>query len=402
MVAILKETYHRLLTDVETTHHRYLFDSIHFNNRLTGIVGPRGVGKTTLMLQCMKEKLASAKNLFYVSADNLYFSSNTLLELVNHLYQTEGVDHFFIDEIHKYANWNQELKNIYDSYPKVKIVFSGSSSLDLIKGSYDLSRRAKLFRLEGLSFREYLHFTTGVLHPAISIEELMAETAELSATLSQIPRLKGRFNEYCARGYYPFVFEDEESFHEKLLNIVDKSIYEDIAKFYNLKTQNLLYFSKILNFFSSIPPGEVSINNIAKSLQIDHKTTEHYLHILSEVGLVRFIYPPDGGSRGLQKPAKIFIHNTTLLNALNLALGEPLSIGNIRELFFLQSVKNAQVPVFYSSIGDYTIGKHHFEIGGKNKTKKQIHDQANAYLVKDEILHASKGVIPLYLFGFLY
>ncbi len=402
MVPFLKEAFHRLLDDVQTGKHRYLFDVFHLKNRLTGIVGPRGVGKTTLMLQYIKEKLPKNKNLFYLSADNIYFSSNTLLSLVDTLFQTDGIDLFFIDEIHKYPNWNQELKNIYDSFPKIKIVFSGSSSLDLVQGSYDLSRRAKLFRLEGLSFREYLFFTTGIKHSIISLNQLISEPYDIATNLAKIPRLKGHFNDYLAAGYYPFAFEDSESFHEKLLNIIDKSIYEDIAKFYNLKTQNLIYFKRILNFFSSIPPGELSINNLAKNLQIDFKTTEHYLHILEDVGLARFIYAPDGGSRGLQKPAKIFINNTTLLNTLNKSLGEPLSIGSMRELFFLQSLKNAEIPVFYSSIGDYLVAKHHFEIGGKSKPRKQIKDQPNSFLVKDDILHPSKGVLPLYLFGFLY
>ncbi len=402
MIQFLHETYERLLEGVSTNTHRYLFEQFHLDNRLTGLIGPRGVGKTTLMLQYIKEKIVNRKNVFYVSADNIYFSDNTLLGFVNELFQTDDIDCFFIDEIHKYPNWNQELKNIYDSFPKVKIIFSGSSSIDLVKGSYDLSRRAKLFYLHGLSFREYLLFSTKISYPVITYEQLIEQPKEIATPLAKVRRLKGHFKDFLLQGYYPFLSENQQSYYEKLLRIIDKSIYEDIAKFYNLKTQNLIYFKRILNFLASIPPGEISINNLAKNLKIDHKTTEHYLQILTETGLVRAISVPDGGNIGLRKPIKYFINNTTLLCALNHYLGEPLSIGTMRELFFIQSITNAGYTAFYSNIGDYTVGTHHFEIGGKRKSNKQLKNAANAFVIKDDILYPSKGVLPLYLFGFLY
>jgi predicted AAA+ superfamily ATPase len=402
MIPFLHDTFKRLLGEVKVETHRYLFDSFHINNRLTGIIGPRGVGKTTLMLQFIKEKLTNNEKVMYVSADSIYFSDHTLVDFVNDLYQQEGIDHFFIDEIHKYPNWNQELKNIYDAFPRIKIIFSGSSSIDLVKGSYDLSRRGKLFRLHGLSFREFLSFTEGQSYPVITLENILNNPQETSDIFSQIPRLKGLFKDFLLTGYYPFLLESPTDYYEKLLNVIDKSIYEDIAKFYNLKTPNLVYFKRILNFLASIPPGETNINNLARNLQIDHKTTEHYLIILSEAGLIRFVSVPDGGNRGLQKPLKIFINNTTLLSALNYYVAEPLAIGTVRELFFLQSLMDAEHPVYYSSIGDYKVNEYCFEIGGKNKTNRQIKAAAASFLVKDDILHPSQGVLPLYLFGFLY
>ena len=400
MLDMLKDSYQRLLASTDSHVHRYLFDSFNIKNRLTGLIGARGVGKTTLMLQFIKEKLKSEPGVFYVSADHLYFSSHTLLAFVDMLYHNEGINLFFFDEIHKYPNWNQELKNIYDSYPNVKIVFSGSSSIDLIKGSYDLSRRAKLFKLNGLSFREYLKFTTGVSYPVITLDQIINSHKEVILNLADVPKLKGHFKDYLLSGYYPFSFEDRDSSSEKLLTIIEKTIYEDIAKFYNLKTQNLIYFKKILNFFSSIPPGEININNIAKNLGVDFKTIENYLWILNEVGLIRFVYAPDGGSRGLSKPIKTFINNTTLLSVINESLGEPLSFGSLRELFFLQSLSNAGLAVFYSHIGDFQVDDNYFEIGGKNKKQKRNHYEP--YLVKDDILYAGRKELPLYLFGFLY
>lgn len=402
MNTFLQDTYNRLLTTVSTDRHRYLYEQFHINNQLTGIIGARGVGKTTLMLQYIKEKLADQKNVFYVSADNIYFNEHTLLAFVTELYEVNGIEIFFIDEIHRYANWNQELKNIYDSFPMIKVIFSGSSSIDLVKGSYDLSRRAKLFHLDGLSFREYLYFTTGLEAAVISYADLLAHPAKIAAELAAVPQLKGHFQHYLESGYYPFQLQDTQLLYEQLQNIIDKTIYEDIANFYNLKTANLSYFKRILNFLASIPPGEITINNIAHNLQIDNKTTDAYMQMLTEANLVRMVSVAEGGNQLLRKPSKIFIHNTTLLSALNHYLNVPVSKGTLRELFFLQALSTAGHTVFYSKIGDYQVNNHYFEIGGKNKSSKQIATHENAWRVLDDILHPAHGVLPLYIFGFLY
>ncbi len=401
-VDFLREIYLGLLDTVVINKHRYLFDQVDLNNQLIGIVGARGVGKTTLMLQLIKQKLPSTSKAFYVSADNIYFQENLLFEFVAHLHRYENIDHFFIDEIHRYPNWDQELKNIYDSFPKIKIVFSGSSSIDLVKGSYDLSRRAKLHTLYGLSFREYLNFYQGLTQPTISFDNLINHSDEIASTLSKLPMLLGHFQDYLAHGYYPYYQEDPQGFYDKIHQTIDKAIYQDIANFYQLKTQNLVYFKRILNFLATIPPGEFSINKLAKNLQIDNKTVHFYLEILTEIMLVRVVTVEEGGNTLLRLPIKVFIDNTTLLTALNSYLGESLAIGTIRELFFLQSTANASLSVFYSNIGDYTIKNHYFEIGGKHKTARQLKSKQHAFVVKDGILHPSHNILPLYLFGFLY
>lgn len=401
-VDFLREIYLGLLDTVVINKHRYLFDQVDLNNQLIGIVGARGVGKTTLMLQLIKQKLPSTSKAFYVSADNIYFQENLLFEFVAHLHRYENIDHFFIDEIHRYPNWDQELKNIYDSFPKIKIVFSGSSSIDLVKSSYDLSRRAKLHTLYGLSFREYLNFYQELTQPTISFDNLINHSDEIASTLSKLPMLLGHFQDYLAHGYYPYYQEDPQGFYDKIHQTIDKAIYQDIANFYQLKTQNLVYFKRILNFLATIPPGEFSINKLAKNLQIDNKTVHFYLEILTEIMLVRVVTVEEGGNTLLRLPIKVFIDNTTLLTALNSYLGESLAIGTIRELFFLQSTANASLSVFYSNIGDYTIKNHYFEIGGKHKTARQLKSKQHAFVVKDGILHPSHNILPLYLFGFLY
>jgi predicted AAA+ superfamily ATPase len=400
MIKFLTETFHRLIDDLDITTQRYLYPFFGLKDRLTGLVGPRGVGKTTLLLQYIKNELYKGKETFYFSADSVFFDSMTLLEFVSDLYMNGGYRIIFIDEIHKYSNWNQELKNIYDSFPKLRIVFSGSSMLDLVHGSYDLSRRAVLYHLRGMSFREYLNFHATNHWEPITWENLLSgkETSP-----GKIEKLKPLFQKYLEMGYYPFFEENPMTYYEKLRRIVDKAIYEDIANYYNLMTPNLQYFKKILSFLSSIPPGEMSTNNLGQHLGIDHKTAAHYLQILNDIGLVRIMYPKEGGAVSVRKPAKVFLNNTTLLYAMEKFTGGQAMKGMERELFFFQSVMDANKEISYSKVGDFLVGDSIFEIGGKKKNSRQIRDSSqNAYLVKDDILFPHGNILPLHYFGFLY
>lgn len=239
MLDFVLDTYRRLISEQQLETHRSLYEHFNLNNRLTGLVGPRGVGKTTLLLQYIKQHLYQDKSTIYFSADLMYFNQVSLLEFVTELYQYAGYKYYFIDEIHKYHNWNQELKNIYDAFPDIKIVFSGSSMLDLVKGSYDLSRRAKLYHLPGLSFREYLGFVTGHSLTPVNYQDLLSANNKLDQELQNFRGLKGHFVKYLETGYYPFAFEDKHSYFERVSRVIEKTIYEDIANFYNLKTPNL-------------------------------------------------------------------------------------------------------------------------------------------------------------------
>jgi len=403
MLDSLKLIFQRLLEDLKLRHYRFLYEQFNLDNRLTGLVGARGVGKTTLMLQYIKNKLLPAQaNVFYFSADHIYFNSTTIYAFIENLFLTEGTDIFFIDEIHKYKNWDQELKNLYDGFPALKIVFSGSSSLDLVRGGYDLSRRAKFYHLPGLSFREYLNFETDSTYQPIPFMGLITETKKQDLILASAPKIKGYFQKYLQQGFYPFYAENPLSYYEKILQIIDKTIYEDIANFYNLKTINLQHFRKLLNFLVSIPPGSCSVHNLAKNLSIDDKTASNYLMNLDETGLVKLIYPQEGGNVGLRRPEKIFLDNTNLQYALEGRLGVTIELGAVRELFFIQMVKNAGMEVFHNKKGDYQIQKYLFEIGGKNKTRAQLKGESDTFLVKDDILVSQRGEIPLMYFGFLY
>ena len=225
---------------------------------------------------------------------------------------------------------------------------------------------------------------------------------QLDSQIPLIPRIKGLFLEFLQHGYYPFYYEDPLSYYEKILTVVDKTIYEDIANFYKLKTENLIFFKKLLNFLATITPGQVSVNNISKNIGADAKTVAHYLEYMHATGLIRLVFANAGGSRGLGRPEKVFLNNTNLHYALNNRLSPDVEVGTIRELFFIQSLTNAGVDIFYSPQGDYLANNTVFEIGGKNKKNTQLTGQTNGLLVKDDILCSSRGVIPLLYFGFLY
>jgi len=403
MYRFIQETFHRLLESVTFPHFRYLYPFFNLRNRLTGLVGPRGVGKTTLLLQYIKNELLKDGKSFYFSADLIYFQQTTLLKFVSDLHLVEGYQVVFIDEIHKYHGWNQELKNLYDAFPSLKIVFSGSSMLDLIEGSHDLSRRAKLFRLHGLSFREYLNFTMGLDLKPIPLQEILEDTTGSLKQLKGVERILPHFADFLKIGYYPFVFEDPHSYYEKVSRVIDKTVFEDIANYYNLKTPNLHYFKQLLTYLASIPPGELNMHSLAKNLGIDSKTVEHYVSILAAVGLIREMRPIEGGGPLLRKPAKILLNNTNLIHTLQQYLGQNPSKGMERELFFIQSLQNSGTEIFYSKQADYRTRQAIFEIGGKNKTSDQLKElKEPSYLVKDDILLPLKNEIPLFLLGFLY
>ena len=404
MIEGLRKTYYRLLDELEFHKFRYLYHSFTMEGRLTGLVGPRGVGKTTLLLQFIKNQISNPQDAFYFSADHIYFNKTSLWEFIQQLYEEEDIKLFFIDEIHKYNNWNQELKNIYDSFPKIKIVFSGSSSLDLVEGSHDLSRRAIIHYMKGFSFREYLNFSTGSNFEVINFADIINNPAKVSSNLSGITKIKGHFKSYLIQGYYPFIFETESHFFSRLETIINKTIYEDIANYYNLKTVNLHYFKKILSFLATIPPGKTSINNLAKNLGIDSKTTLHYVYILHNTGLARILNSNQRETKLLRAPEKVFLENTTLLNAICDGLGQQVDIGTQRELAFISALTDSGKTVYCNKKrGDFTVDNIIFEVGGKNKTNKQIRDADKpAFLVKDDVLTGGKKTIPLYLFGFLY
>jgi len=368
-----------------------------------GIVGARGIGKTTFLLKQAIQSGAKKREALYVSADNIFFLESSLVDLVEYLYKQTSTRILFIDEIHKSPNWRLELKNIIDTFPSFQIFFSGSSMIDLVHGKYDLSRRVVLHRLCGFSFREYLEFYIQKKLPKLTITDIISSHLEISQNLDVTGILK-HFRDYLKLGYYPFFkkHSNEMDKFQLLENSVQMTIYEDIARLHSLKTTSLSTIEKLYKFVLNTSPGEVNASNLAKTLGKDFESISNYLRYLEQAGLLRFIYPGNTGQAFLRNPIKMYPENSNLMYAAYLPLAQDQVIGKIRETFVVNQVQNAEKPIFYSAIGDFKIDDHIFEIGGKIKKNRQIKNEKNAFILSDDIITGSKNTIPLYLFGFLY
>jgi predicted AAA+ superfamily ATPase len=382
---------------------RKVFKKINLDNYVTGIVGTRGIGKTTFLLHSALIYGAKERLALYVSADNLYFLDHSLVDLVDQLYKQTDVRLLCIDEIHKYPNWNQELKNIADTFPEFRILFSGSSTIDLISGKYDLSRRVTLFYLHGLSFREYLEITLHKHFSVVSLEELVRKRAFI-APASEDSKILKHFQEYLRVGYYPFfsLFSQEKDKFQAIENTTQKTIYEDIGTLHTLKTPTLSLIEQLFKFVINSPPGELSAYRLASNLGKDFESISTYLRYLQEAGLIRFIYPPTSGNAALRNPIKMFPENTNLIFSTYLPLSQDKVLGKIRETFVINQLQNAEQTVFYSDKGDFKINDMIFEVGGVKKSGKQIKGVSNAYILADGILVGAERQIPLHLLGFLY
>jgi uncharacterized protein len=378
---------------------RELYKEIDFEERLIGIVWPRGVGKSTILIEYLSNNNLSTS--LYISADNIYFLEHTLFDFALRFKREYDGKLLIIDEIHKYKNWQQELKNIYDSLPGLKIVFSGSSGIDLRGWNYDLSRRARLYHLQGFSFREYVNYVYDQKIESISFGDILTNHIQIAQSLPNIPIIK-YFKEYLEFGYYPYFVNENKKDVSKIIETIHKTIYDDIANYYNIKTENLVYFKRILNYLSVIEPGEINSNKISKTLEIDNKTVNTYLEILEKGGLIRFLIKDISGYSVMKNTSKIYLDNTNLSFAICNNLHKEVRVGMIRETFFINTVQNSKNSVVSSKIGDCMIDDFYFEIGGEGKSFKQISKYPDrSFLVLDDILVWEKGIIPLYLFGLM-
>lgn len=399
---IIEKSY-RKIKSTPMDYIRDLYYEIDWNQRLVGVVWQRGVGKSTLLLQYLSKNYNSTS--VYFSADNVNIVAEGLYNTVENLYLKKWIVHFFIDEIHKYQNWNQELKNIYDDFDDIKIAFSGSSSVDLIKWKYDLSRRLTLYRMYGLSFREYLNIVTNNNFWVYTLEEIVNNEEVSRKIYAEIgDKILSHFHEYLKWGYYPFFQEsfNKDVYYGKLQWTIDKLIYEDISNFYKIDSLNLEKMRKIIIFYAFAHPGKLSINAIKEKIWLAYDTTANYLEILQEVWILRWINSNGVISKSIRKAKKIFIDNTNIVYAMSNETGYNIEIGTIREIFFINNFKK---NIFFSDIGDFYIKQwekeYIFEIGGKNKTRKQLKWIQNGYIVSDDIIFSSDKKIPLWIFGFV-
>ena len=385
----LTALYKQLLSLTNTDFVRYLHEKVNWNARMIGIVGARGVGKTTLLLQHIKMYLDTEKTV-YVNADDAYFSENRLFYFAETFYK-HGGKHLFIDEIHKYPDWSKELKMCYDYFPDMQVVFTGSSILDIYKGSDDLSRRAISYFLAGMSFREYINMSQKLQISAYSLEDILTNKIPLP-----IEHPLPLYKEYLQHGFFPFYNEPE--FEQKLRNVLNQTLENDIPLYARMNVFTSRKLKQLLYIIAQSTPFKPNINKIAEMTGVHRNQIKDYLYYMEQAGLIMQLQNDTHGIRALGKIEKIYLNNTNLIYSL---ANENTNIGNMRETFFLNqmSVNNRVVS---SNKADFTIGEYTFEIGGKNKDKKQIVELDNAFVVKDDIEYGYQNTLPLWMFGLNY
>lgn len=389
----LIETYRLLLNRVSTDFVRYLHEKINWENRLIAILGARGTGKTTLILQHIKMSDEPNTSL-YVTADDFYFTTHRLFELAKEFYQNGGKK-LYIDEIHKYDGWSSEIKNIYDLLPDLQIIYTGSSILDLEQGGADLSRRKVEYHLKGLSFREYLCITLQKQFPSYTLEEVINGKVEFPYAEHRPLAL---FKQYLKVGYYPFFLESDD-YLLRLKSVLKQVVEFDIPTFAKMNITSSAKLKKLLYVVAQSVPFKPNFSVLERKLGISRNILPDYLMYLEKAQLITMIQEKATGIKALQKIDKIYLNNPNLSYAL--ADGEP-NIGTIRENIFIQFLQDLYPILSSPTQADFEVNDYTFEIGGKNKTSQQIKAIENSYLVKDDIEYATLREIPLWMFGFLY
>lgn len=381
-----------MLSLTDTTFVRYLHEQIHWDNRLIGIKGARGIGKTTLMLQRIKMAL-NPQTALYVTCDHLYFSNHRLFDMATS-FAKQGGKYLFIDEIHKYKEWSKELKMIYDLRPDLNVVFTGSSVLDIDKGEQDdLSRRAIMYDMQGLSFREYLSMFHGIDTPIVSFDEVLASHVNEAVHLEHPLQL---FAQYLQTGYYPF--SKERDFQLRLMQIIEKTIENDIPYYAKLNVATAHKLKHLLMIVSQSAPFKPNYQSIAQMLDTTRSLLKDYMFYMEKAGLIGQLRDNTSGIRALGKVEKVYIDNPSLCYLL--ADGKP-NVGNLRETFFYNQLRQVS-NVATSKISDFEVEGKTFEVGGKNKGQKQLQGVSEGYVVKADTEFAHSNNIPLWHFGFLY
>ncbi|RRO11776.1 ATP-binding protein [Flavobacteriaceae bacterium 14752] len=386
----LFEYSNQLINRVDTTFIRYLYNEINWQNRLIGIIGPRGVGKTTLVLQHIKNKLDTQKTL-YVTAEDFFFAKNRLTDLADDFVKSGG-QYLFIDEIHKYPDWSKALKLIYDYHQDLRIVFTGSSVLDIKKGSSDLSRRAVIYSMHGLSFREYLMLFHHIEVKPYSLEGILNH----EVNISDLPHPLPLFKDYLKRGYYPFAKEND--FDIKLKQVISQTLETDILTYAEMNVATGRKLKQLLAVVAKSVPFKPNMSKIAELLKISRNNIADYLLYMEEAGMIAQLRSPTQGVRILGKVNKIYLDNTNLIYALG---EDQHNKGNIRETFFLNQLKMSH-QMTSSKTADFKTDDIDFEVGGKGKTSKQIQNSKKGFLVKDDIETGFLNNIPLWHFGLMY
>lgn len=395
----------RLIEAVSRTK-RYLYDRIDWNERCIGILGARGTGKTTLMLQHVGEGYGTSDRALYVSVDSPFFQAHDLFEFAREFHQLGG-EVLLLDEIHKYPDWSVHVKAIYDSFPELRVVFSGSSLLQIAHQKADLSRRAIIFNLHGLSLREYINFAHDMEYPACSLEEVLAGHQQLAGTICKDIKPLREFRHYLQGGYYPFFLEGESFYTFKVREVINHILEVDLPLVNRIEPRQISKIKKLLYLLSTGVPFVPNIAKLAEATEISRPRLYEYLEKLQDARLLNLVRSQGRGYAVLTKPEKILLENSNLMYAI----ADEVNAGTLRELFFVNQVRNASTihpqliesTVELSGQGDFVVkGRYTFEIGGKGKGFRQIGGVENSYVVADDIEVGFRNKLPLWLFGFMY
>lgn len=393
----LKRQSETLLRHVTTKHIRTLYYNISWDSRLIGIKGSRGVGKTTMMLQRMKLAFDDSKTALYISLDDLWFASHSLSELAL-MASEQGITHLFIDEVHRLRGWERQIKNIYDFYPSLHIVFTGSSLLEIDNSIADLSRRCLLYSLPGLSFREYLEFE-GLDFQILSFSDILYEHTTLTSKIAPSFDVHKQFYKYLRHGYYPFyTTESEPDYLTRVNNMISSVIDYDIPAVANIEYVTLMRAKQLLNIMASQSPSLLNAKRTAEMLNITQNQLIKILSLLNKSQILRLLYyKSERNPKSMAKPQKILLDNTSLMYAMGYA-----DIGKVRETFFA-SMLSFNHEIAYPQKGDLLVDNRYlFEIGGHRKSFSQIADIPDSFIAADDIEFGIGNKIPLWLFGFLY
>lgn len=387
----LSEISEMMVREVDTSFVRYLDQRINWDDRLIGIKGPRGIGKTTLILQRIRQHLNTTDTL-YVVADHFFFTEHRLYDLAIRFADLGG-KHLFIDEIHKYKDWSRELKLIHDLRPSLQVVFTGSSMLDIERGEEaDLSRRAVMYDMTGLSFREYLSMFHDIRFPVLTLQQVLAHEVTIPKGFLPLEH----FQQYLQHGFYPFA--SQGSFPIRLGQVVQKTIEIDIPYYAAMNVSTASKLKQMLTIIARSVPFKPNYQKLSQMLDINRAQVKDYMLYLEKAGLVAQLRDSTGGIRALGKVEKVYLANTALAYLLG---GRQTDIGNVRETFFISQVQN-RYDVLSSSLADFQIEDMTFEVGGSGKGQRQVREAANGYVVKDDITSGLGNIIPLWHFGLLY
>ena len=370
---------------------RSFHETINWDNRLIGLLGPKGVGKSTLLLQHIKKTHDIGESL-YVQADDFYFTTHRLFDLAYDFF-AHGGKYLYIDEIHKYKGWSTEIKQIYDQLPLLHVVYSGSSLLDLEKGGTDLSRRTREYKMPGLSFREYLNLSLGWNLKAATLDEVLAVKVDFPYGEHR-PLMY--FKKYMQRGYYPFF--NEPDYLPKLKKVIMTTVEEDIPRYAEMSISSREQLKKLMYVLSQSVPYKPNYSELERDLGIPRNSRPDYIAYLEKARLLSALREKAKGNSVMRKIDKIYLDNPNIAYALS---DSDPDLGNMRETIFLAWMKDLY-PLTTSSISDFEMNGRTFELGGKKKGKKQIESATEGYIVKDDIEYAYQNIIPLWMFGFVY